>query len=168
MRGKTRETLEVELGGCTGRLCEHLPEPGTRGTLHVAEDGALVFALARAQQGVSFLSNGTPVIAPRRDPVVVAHHDLGTLSGSLGWDGSGWWNAWVACTLEVGLIGGPDESAVFRRRAGRGSELGGFERYALVSEVFAFARHLAERRAEMGLPLVELSGITNRSTWLDR
>jgi hypothetical protein len=52
--------------------------------------------------------------------------------------------------------------AVFRTK-----KLGNSDRYALVREVFAFARHLAERREEMGLPLVELSGITNRTSLRD-
>lgn len=161
MKGRQRQTLGVSLTGCTGRLCERLPGPGARGTLQVADNGALVFVLR--QRPVTF-RKGMPGV-PRRESVVVAHHDLGTLSGSLGYVGS-WWNAMVACTLEVGLTGGPDEGAVFRS-LGRENELGGSDRYALVCEVFAFARHLTERRAEMGLPLVELSGITNRSSLLD-
>ena len=153
--------LNVTLAFISGTLAERLPPPNTSGWLRVADNGALLFESGHT--AVSFSVRGVPTFASQ-EALVVAHHDLGSLSGSLQWTGRGLGRHRV-CSLEVGLISTqPAGCARFDYWAGSDRDARPYEK---VSEVFAFARHLATRRAEVGLHPVELASITNAGGWLD-
>ena len=160
-----KSTLCVTLTHASGALIDRLPAPSIFGTLRVAEDGALCFALVG--EAISLSATGALRIPTGQAALaasVVAHHDLGWLSGHLRWTGRGRTTNRV-CTLEVGLLGaGPQACARFDYEVGYDRASRPYER---VCEVFAFARHLEDSRAALGLPHVELGGIRNSGTWRD-
>ncbi len=163
-----KSTLCVRLTHASGALIDRLPAPSIFGTLRVAEDGALCFAPVGEEISFSAISAIGALRIPTGQATlaasVVAHHDLGGLSGHLRWTGRGRTTNRV-CTLEVGLLGaGPQACARFDYKVGYGRDSRPYER---VCEVFAFARHLEDSRAALELPHVELGGIRNSGTWRD-